>query len=156
VATLRLSNRPGRDTATSVEVVVQSVTVNGEEVPLVIAPLMWSQSYGTQQVDVGPGEVFDLSLLRVNRFGDEGTRRATIFYANVNAAAAPFVPTSAELDVLPAGEYAFNLSVRGHNLDARIWTVRAKFDGYWGDELDDIQNHLTVDIPKTPRESWRL
>ena len=44
VATLRVANRPGRNTASAVEVVVQSVSVDDQLVPLLMSPLMWSQS----------------------------------------------------------------------------------------------------------------
>lgn len=147
VATLRVSNRRGRDTATDVEVVMQSVALDGQLVPLAIRPLMWTQAF-SDAIDIGPGSVFDINLLRVTRMGDEGAKRAAIFYADVNANAGFFLPPSAELDQLPAGQYLFTLSVRGRNLDSRVWTVQASFDGLWGEHVDDVTLHLTVNTPK--------
>jgi hypothetical protein len=147
IATLRVSNRRGRDTASDVEVVVQSVSVDGQLVPLAIRPLMWTQAFSSV-LDIGPGSVFDVNLLRVTRMGQEGARRAAIGYADINATAGFFLPPQAELDQLPAGEYRFTLSVRGRNLDARIWTVRARFDGVWGEGVDDISEHLLVQAPE--------
>lgn len=147
VATLHVSNRHGRDTASDVEVVVQSVSLDGKPVPLAIRPLMWSQGFSSV-LDIGPGSVFDINLLRVTRMGEEGAKRAAIGYADVNVNAGFFLPSRAELDQLPAGAYDFTLSVRGRNLDARIWTVRATFDGIWGEGVDDISQHLTVQAPE--------
>ncbi len=147
VATLRVSNRRGRDTASDVEVVVQSVSLGGLPVSLAIRPLMWTQAFSSV-LDVGPGSVFDVSLLRVTRMGEEGEKRAAIGYADINANAGFFLPARAELDQLPAGDYVFTLSVRGRNLDARIWTVRASFDGVWGEGVDDISEHLIVRAPE--------
>ncbi|MGH2998087.1 MAG: hypothetical protein ACRDNM_02200 [Gaiellaceae bacterium] len=147
VATLRVSNRRGRDTASDVEVVVQSVSLDGQQVPLAIRPLLWSQAFGNL-LDIGPGSVFDVNLLRVTRMGEEGAKRAAIGYADVNANAGFFLPSRAELDQLPAGNYHFTLSVRGRNLDARVWTVYASFDGVWGEDVDDIGAHLIVRTPE--------
>jgi hypothetical protein len=147
VATLRVSNRPRRDTASYVEVVVQSVSLDGQPVPLAVRPLMWTQAFSSV-LDVGPGGIFDVSLLRVTRMGEEGEKRAASGYADINANAGFFLPARAELDQLPAGDYLFTLSVRGRNLDARIWTVRASFDGVWGEGVDDISKHLIVRAPE--------
>lgn len=146
VATLRVSNRRGRDTASDVEVVVQSVSADGQLLPLAIRPLMWSQAF-SGVLDIGPGSVFDVNLLRVTRMGEEGAKRAAIGYADINANAGFFLPSRAELDQLSAGSYHFTLSVRGRNLDARIWTVEASFDGVWGEDVDDISLHLIVHPP---------
>lgn len=147
VASLRVSNRRGRDTASDVEVVVQAVSVDGQQLPLGIRPLLWSQAFGNL-LDIGPGSVFDVNLLRVTRMGEEGAKRAAIGYADINAHAGFFLPSRAELDQLPAGTYRFTLSVRGRNLDARIWTVQASFDGVWGEGVDDIGKHLFVQAPE--------
>jgi hypothetical protein len=45
----------------------------------------------------------------------------------------------------------FTLSLRGRNFDARIWTVRARFDGVWGEGVDDIHQHLLVEAPVQSR-----
>ncbi|MGC9221926.1 MAG: hypothetical protein ACP5H2_11355 [Solirubrobacteraceae bacterium] len=150
IATLRVSNRPGRNTASAVEVVVQAVSVDDQVVPLLIAPLMWSQSR-TSQIDIGPGGTFDVDLLRITRMGDEGKRRAAIGYAGPNQDAGFFLPPQAELDQLPGGRYDFTLSVRGWNLGASVWTVRARFDGVWGNHVDDVHQHLIVEPPIRPR-----
>jgi hypothetical protein len=150
VATLRVSNRRGRDTASAVEVVMQSVVVDGEVVPLAIRPLMWTQSFGSE-LDIGPGAVFDVSLVRVTRMGEEGTKRAAIGYADVNAGEGFFLPSRAELDQLPGGEYDFTLSLRGRNLDARMWRVRARFGGSWGETVDGVHRHLIVEAPTLSR-----
>ena len=83
--------------------------------------------------------------------GDEGTKRAAIGYTDVNAGAGFFLPPQDELDQLPSGEYDFTLSVRGRNLDARLWRVRARFDGSWGETVDDIHQHLIVEAPTQSR-----
>jgi len=150
VATLRVSNRPGRNTASAVEVVVQSVSVEDQLVPLVIGPLVWSQSR-TSQIDIGPGSTFDVNLLRVTRMGVEGEKRAAIGYAGPNQDAGFFLPPQAELEQLTAGRYKFTLSVRGWNLDACVWTVRATFDGVWGSDVDDVHQHLIVEHPVRAR-----
>jgi hypothetical protein len=147
VATLRVSNRRGRDTASDVEVAVQSVSLDGQLVPLAIRPLMWSQAFSSL-LDIGPGSVFDVNLLRVTRMGEEGAKRAAVGYADVNVNAGFFLPSRDELDQLPRGAYDFTLSVRGRNLDARIWTVRVNFDGVWGKGVDDISQHLTIGAPE--------
>jgi len=45
----------------------------------------------------------------------------------------------------------FTLSLRGYNLDAHIWTVSARFDGVWGEGVDDIHSHLVVEPPSRVR-----
>jgi hypothetical protein len=150
VATLRVANRAGRDTASSIEVVVQSVFVDGRQVPLAIRPLLWTEAW-SNAMDIGPGSVFDINFLRVVRMGEEGEKRAAICYADVNAGGAAFLPPQAELDQLPAGTYDFTVSVRGYNLDAHIWTVRARFDGTWGEGVDDIHTHLVIEPPSRVR-----
>jgi hypothetical protein len=131
-------------------VVVQSVSVDDQLVPLVIGPLVWSQSR-TSQIDIGPGSTFDVNLLRVTRMGVEGEKRAAIGYAGPNQDAGFFLPPQAELDQLPAGRYEFTLSVRGWNLDACVWTVRATFGGVWGGDVDDVHQHLIVEQPVRAR-----
>jgi hypothetical protein len=128
-------------------VVVQSISLDGQPVPLAIRPLMWSQAFSSV-LDIGPGSVFDVNLLRVTRMGEEGAKRAPVGYADVNVNAGFFPPSRAELDQLPAGTYDFTLSVRGRNLDARIWTVGANFDGVWREGVDDISEHLIVQDPE--------
>ena len=108
---------------------------------------MWSQAFSSV-LDIGPGGVFDINLLRVTRIGEEGGKRAAVGYADVNVNAGFFLPSRDELDQLPAGDYGFTLSVHGRNLDARIWTVQASFDGVWGEGVDDIGEHLTVGAPQ--------
>lgn len=147
VATIRVSNRKHRDAATAVQVFVQSVAVGADGVPLAIRPLMWTQSRSAE-LDVGPGSVFDLDFLRVTRMGEEGEKRAAIAFADRDANAAFYLPAQAELDQLPRGEYRFTLSVRGRNLDARIWAVPATFDGCGGDGVDGIHDHLIIGIPE--------
>jgi hypothetical protein len=146
VATIRVSNRRGRDTATAVQVLVQSVEVNTDVLPLAIKPLRWTGS-STAELDVGPGSVVDLDLLRVTRMGKEGERRAALAFADLDPNVALYVPPRAELDQLPRGKYQFNLSVRGRDVDAKIWTISAAFDGCWGEEVDDIHHHLVVGVP---------
>jgi hypothetical protein len=45
------------------------------------------------------------------------------------------------------GRYDFTLSVRDWNLGASVWTVRARFDGVWGNHVDDVHQHLIVEPP---------
>lgn len=65
---------------------------------------MWTQAF-SGVLDFGPGGIFDVSLLRVTRMGEEGEKRAAIGYADINANAGFFLPAQAELDQLPAGDY---------------------------------------------------
>ncbi len=146
VATIRVSNRRGRDAATAVQVFVQSVAVSADSVPLAIKPLMWTQSRAAE-LDIGPGSIFDLDFLRVTRMGNEGEKRAVLVFADTSEGAPFFLPPTAEHDQLPGGEYRFTLSVRGRNVDAIIWTVTATFDGCWGDGVDDIHHHLVIGAP---------
>ena len=92
-----------------------------------------------------------MNLLQVTRMGVEGERRAAIGYAGPNQDAGFFLPPQAESDQLPSGRYEFTLSVRGWNLDARVWTVGATFDGFWGVDVDDVHQHLIVEQPVRAR-----
>jgi hypothetical protein len=147
IATIRVSNRVGRNAATAVQVFVQSVQTPGERVPLAIKPLMWAASRG-DEVDVVAGSTYDLELLRVSRMGEEGHLRAVIAYADSQPNAAFYIPARGETNELPSGDYDLQLSVHARNVDATVWRVAIAWDGRWGDRVDAITEHLVVAAPQ--------
>jgi len=140
---LRVVNRPGRDTADDVVVMVTGLErldgADGSVARPVSLPLIWSGSNPPFTVaSVHPGSERHVDLLHVDL--DESAP------ARLDVSPKP----AGDEDSLEPGNYVVSVEIRARNADASRWTIPVSWDGRSTDR-EEVWDHLGVEPPRPVR-----
>ena len=131
---MRVVNRPGKDTADEVVVVVTTLQRLGDgETSPVGVPLTWSGTSPPRTIaTVHPGSQRHVDLLHCDTGSDA---------LQLDLSPKP----TAGHDELEAGSYEISVEVRARNADAIRYVIPVTWDGDWSGE---IWEHLRVEAPR--------
>jgi hypothetical protein len=153
---LRVANRPGKDTADDVVVMVTDFrrlpdSETTDETRPIGLPLTWSGSSPPLTVaSVHPGSHRHIDLLHVDcPAGDENDLARQ--WSGTVAAQLDLTPKPAGgRDALDSGSYEISVEVRARNADAVRYAVPVHWDGDWSGK-DTMWEHLRVGPPRKVR-----
>lgn len=149
---LRVVNRPGKDTADDVVVLVTEVrrleedTTTAEATPIVL-PLTWSGSSPPLSVaSVHPGSQRHIDLVHVDLPPEDETeieRRWSVMQLQLDVSPKP----TGGQDTLAPGNLEIAAEVRARNADALCYVIPVHWDGEWSGRAE-LWDHLRVEPPR--------
>jgi hypothetical protein len=153
---LRVVNRPGKDTADDVVVLVTEVrrledeTMIAEATPIVL-PLTWSGSSPPLTVaSVHPGSERHIDLVHVDLPArneiEIGRRWSETVPLHLDVTPKP----TGGQDDLGSGKLEIAVEVRARNADAVCYVIPVSWDGQWSGQAA-IWDHLSVEAPRKVR-----